>query len=179
ANGKRKIPPPPHIETQVQEPRLDGNHAPRRALDIIMHGLRTSIEESLRLELDAIVELGESEATQNLIRNFFLADKYKKGTSKAPAEKVVHAAVIGAGVMGSGIAQWLSSRGVTVILRDVDSAAIDRGLANIEKTYADAVKRGLLSEEKAKEGRARIVASIQPAILRDVQIVRSEERRVG
>ena len=30
--------------------------------------------------------------------------------------------------------------------------AIDRGLANIEKTYADAVKRGLLTEEKAKEG---------------------------
>jgi 3-hydroxyacyl-CoA dehydrogenase/enoyl-CoA hydratase/3-hydroxybutyryl-CoA epimerase len=73
--------------------------------------------------------------------------------------------------MGSGIAQWLSSRGVSVILRDVDSAAIDRGLANIDKTYADAVKRGLMNEAKAKEGRARIVASTQPMQLRDVQIV--------
>ena len=83
----------------------------------------------------------------------------------------MHAAVIGAGVMGSGIAQWLSSRGVTVILRDVDSAAIDRGIANIEKTYADAVKRGLMNDAKAREGRARIVASTQPVPLRDVQIV--------
>ena len=45
---------------------------------------------------------------------------------------------------------------------------IDRGLANIEKTYADAVKRGLMSEEKAKEGRARIVASTAPMEMRDV-----------
>ena len=73
--------------------------------------------------------------------------------------------------MGSGIAQWLSSRGVSVILRDVNSEAIDRGLANIDKTYADAVKRGLMSEEKAKEGRARIVASTAPIEMRDVQIV--------
>ena len=62
----------------------------------------------------------------------------------------MHAAVIGAGVMGSGIAQWLSSRGVTVILRDIAREQVDRGLANIEKTYADAVKRGLMTEEKAK-----------------------------
>src|SRR5436305_1008585 len=171
ANGKRTIPPPQHIEVQVKEPRADGNHAPRRALDIMMHGLRTSIDESLRLELDAIVELGESEATQNLIRNFFLAEKYKKGKAKAAAEKIVHAAVIGAGVMGSGIAQWLSSRGVTVILRDVSREQIDRGLANIEKTYADAVKRGLMTEQKAKQGRARIVASTAPMELPDVQVV--------
>jgi len=106
-----------------------------------------------------------------LIRNFFLAEKYKKGASKTPAEKVVHAAVIGAGVMGSGIAQWLSSRGVTVIVRDIAREQIDRGLANIEKTYADAVKRGLMRDEKAKEGRARIVASTAPMELRDVQFV--------
>jgi 3-hydroxyacyl-CoA dehydrogenase/enoyl-CoA hydratase/3-hydroxybutyryl-CoA epimerase len=56
-------------------------------------------------------------------------------------------------------------------LRDVDSAAIDRGLAAIDKTYADAVKRGLMSGEKAEAGRARLVASTQPVMLRDVQIV--------
>ena len=148
-----------------------GNAAPARAQEIISKTLRTSIDDSLRMELDAIVELGETESTRNLIRNFFLADKYRKGSSKTSAEKIVHAAVIGAGVMGSGIAQWLSSRGVSVILRDVNSEAIDRGLTNIEKTYADAVKRGLMSEEKAKHGRACIVASTAPVEMRAVQIV--------
>src|SRR5262249_14851968 len=106
-----------------------------------------------------------------LIRNFFLAEKYKRGTSKTPPEKIVHAAVIGAGVMGSGIAQWLSSRGVTVILRDVSRELVDKGLANIEKTYADAVKRGIMTEEKATQGRARIICSTAHVEMRDVAIV--------
>jgi 3-hydroxyacyl-CoA dehydrogenase/enoyl-CoA hydratase/3-hydroxybutyryl-CoA epimerase len=148
-----------------------GNAAPERAWEIVNKTLSISPDQSLRMELDAIVELGESESTQNLIRNFFLAEKYKKGTSKVAPEKVVHAAVIGAGVMGSGIAQWLSSRGVTVILRDIAREQVNRGLANIEKTYADAVKRGLMTEEKAKAGRARIVASTAPMELRDVQFI--------
>src|SRR6202045_665723 len=145
--------------------------ASARALGVIETGLGNPIEESLALELDAIVDLGNTESTRNLLRNFFLAEKYKRGTSKPPAEKIVHAAVIGAGVMGSGIAQWLSSRGVTVILRDVSREMVDRGLANIEKTYADAVKRGILTEAKAQEGRARIICSTAHVEMRDVQIV--------
>ncbi len=160
-----------NTDLTVPPPQPSGNAAPGRAFEIIKSAGRSSIEQSLAMELDAISELGATDATQNLIRNFFLAEKYKKGSSKTPAEKIVHAAVIGAGVMGSGIAQWLSSRGVSVILRDVDTAAIDRGLANIEKTYADAVKRGIMPEAKAKEGRARIVASTAPVNLREVRIV--------
>ena len=168
--GKRKPSAAPKIDQELPVPR-DHNPAPARALEVIKKGLFASTQQSLAFELDAIVDLGKTESTQNLIRNFFLAEKYKKGTSKAASEKVVHAAVIGAGVMGSGIAQWLSSRGVTVILRDIAREQVDRGLANIEKVYADAVKRGLMTEEKAKAGRARIVASTAPMELRDVQFV--------
>src|SRR5437879_3984198 len=153
------------------EGRTSGNAAPSRALEIINRTLSILPNESLKLELEGIVDLGKTESTQNLIRNFFLAEKYKKGTSRTRPEKIVHAAVIGAGVMGSGIAQWLSSRGVTVILRDVAREQIDRGLGNIEKIYGDAVKRGLMTEEKAKQGRARICGSTAPMELRDVQFV--------
>src|SRR5438067_628724 len=156
-------------EGKTSAPRASGNLAPARALEIIRKNL--PLDQSLAAELDAIVELGETDATQNLIRNFFLAEKYKRGSSKQTPEKITHAAVIGAGIMGSGIAQWLSSRGVSVILRDVGTEELTRGLANIEKTYADAVKRGIMTEEKAKEGRARIVASSAPIEMRDVQVV--------
>ena len=169
-DGKSKLSTTPKIDQEIPAPR-DHNPAPARALEVIKKGLSASTQQSLAFELDAIVDLGKTESTQNLIRNFFLAEKYKKGSSKAAVPKVVHAAVIGAGVMGSGIAQWLSARGVTVILRDIAREQIDHGLANIEKTYADAVKRGLMTEEKAKEGRARIVASTAPMELRDVQVV--------
>jgi 3-hydroxyacyl-CoA dehydrogenase/enoyl-CoA hydratase/3-hydroxybutyryl-CoA epimerase len=169
-DGKRKPSPAPKIDQEIPVPR-NHNPAPARAIEVIKKGLFSSAQQSLAFELDAIVDLGKTESTRNLIRNFFLAEKYKKGSAKIPAQKVVHAAVIGAGVMGSGIAQWLSSRGVTVILRDIAREQIDRGLANIEKIYADAVKRGLMSAEKAREGRARIVASTAPMELRDVQFV--------
>src|SRR5437870_848961 len=156
-------------ERKTSAPRASGNLAPARALEIIRKNL--PLDQSLAAELDTIAELGGTDATQNLIRNFFLAEKYKRGSSKQMPEKITHAAVIGAGIMGSGIAQWLSSRGVSVILRDVGTEELTRGLASIEKTYADAVKRGIMTEEKAKEGRARIVASSAPIEMRDVQIV--------
>jgi 3-hydroxyacyl-CoA dehydrogenase/enoyl-CoA hydratase/3-hydroxybutyryl-CoA epimerase len=176
--GKRRL--DPHLnplpdqgeEAAKRHVRVEtGNVASGRACEIIDRTLSISPTESLRMELDTIVDLGKTESTQNLIRNFFLAEKYKKGTSRTPSEKIVHAAVIGAGVMGSGIAQWLSSRGVTVILRDVGREQIDHGLANIEKIYADALKRGLMTEEKAKQGRARICGSTAPMELRDVQFI--------
>src|SRR5437588_8914047 len=179
-DGKRPSPSPlPQGETdggavgggKTSAPRASGNLAPARALEVVTKGLSGTVEDALRMELDTIVELSGTDATQNLIRNFFLAEKYKRGSSKQAPEKITHAAVIGAGVMGSGIAQWLSSRGVSVILRDVGTEELTRGLANIEKTYADAVKRGIMTEEKAKEGRARIVASSAPIELRDVQVV--------
>jgi len=172
--GKREIEgrgPTSPASHELRPPKQSGNPALERAYEIINKTLSISPDESLRLELDGIVDLGRMESTQNLIRNFFLAEKYKRGTSRTPAEKIVHAAVIGAGVMGSGIAQWLSSRGVTVIMRDVAREQINRGLANIEKVYADAVKRGLMSEEKATKGRARICGSTAPMELRDVQFV--------
>src|SRR5438477_153515 len=175
--AKRKIregkrPSPSAFPTgDVAAPRITANVAPGRAYEIITKTSDRSVEQSLAMELDAISELGETDATQNLIRNFFLAEKYKRGSSKQLVEKIAHAAVIGAGVMGSGIAQWLSSRGVSVILRDVGTEELKRGLANIEKTYADAVKRGIMTEEQAKEGRARIVASSVAIEMRDVQVV--------
>src|SRR5213082_1641292 len=170
--GKGKRPSPKISPSKAKTPvPSDPKSARARALGVITTGGANAIDESLKLELDAIVDLGKTESTQNLIRNFFLAEKYKKGTSKTQFEKVAHAAVIGAGVMGSGIAQWLSARGVTVILRDVNRDLLDRGLANIEKVYGDAVKRGLMTEEKAKQGRARIVASTAPMELRDVAFI--------
>lgn len=170
ANGKRPASSPPAASKDLRT-KSEANAAPARALEIITSGKGTSLENSLRMEVDAIVELGKTETTQNLIRNFFLGDKFRKGSSKAPGEKITHAAVVGSGVMGSGIAQWLSSRGVSVILRDVSTEQLDRGLASIEKTYGDAVKRGLMSEEKAKQGRARIIASTNPGEMRDIEIV--------
>lgn len=171
-DGKRPMPETaPAAVARLTAPAASGNPAPERAFALIAQAGDRSIDESLRLELETIVELAATDSSQNLIRNFFLTEKYKRGTSKTAAAKIVHTAVIGAGVMGSGIAQWLSARGVSVILRDVALEQLTQGLAKIEKVYSDAVKRGILSEEKAKQGRARVVASADPGPMRNVEVV--------
>src|SRR3954466_3190466 len=68
AEGKRKIEKMESKGGDVPVPRGGGNPAPARALEVITTGANKSIDESLALELDGIVELGKTEATQNLIR---------------------------------------------------------------------------------------------------------------
>ena len=64
---------------------------------------------------------------------------------------VNRAAVVGAGTMGGGIAMVLANAGIPVLLKDTDQAAMDRGLANIQKNYAGSVKRGRFTQQFADE----------------------------
>lgn len=64
--------------------------------------------------------------------------------------------VIGAGQMGSGIAQVMAAHGVEVILRDIKQEFVDRGLGNIEKNLAHSVAKGRITEEDKKATLARI-----------------------
>jgi len=59
-------------------------------------------------------------------------------------------------VMGAGIAQWLSARGLHVILRDIDPARVAAGMASAAGVYASAVKRRVFAEREARAGLARI-----------------------
>ncbi len=64
--------------------------------------------------------------------------------------RVQRAAVIGAGAMGSGIACVLSQCGIEVLLKDVEQAAVDRGLGNIKKMFDSRVKKGMAQPEADK-----------------------------
>jgi 3-hydroxybutyryl-CoA dehydrogenase len=63
--------------------------------------------------------------------------------------KIQRVAVIGAGAMGSGIAQVLSQSGMEVILKDIKQEFVDRGLANIRRMYDSRVKKDVLTESEA------------------------------
>jgi len=67
--------------------------------------------------------------------------------------------VIGAGQMGSGIAQVAASAGLQVVMNDVKDEFIDRGLAGIEKSLGRMTKKGKISEEDAQAVLARIEGS--------------------
>src|SRR5262249_3937732 len=99
-------------------------------------------------------ELAQTPAAANLIQLFFLQDRAKKlrYPGAEPGAPVHQAAVIGAGVMGAGIAQWLSARGLRVILRDVDAARVGSGMATVQKRYDAGVKRHTFTKHEARAG---------------------------
>ncbi|MEO8205385.1 MAG: 3-hydroxyacyl-CoA dehydrogenase NAD-binding domain-containing protein [Chthoniobacterales bacterium] len=148
-----------------------GNYpAALKAVEVVTQGFRSSIPLSLRLERAAILELAETEACQNLIRLFFLQEKAKH--LKAPkAITVNNAAVIGAGVMGAGIAQWFSARGLHVLLRDIAPEYLAKGLMHASRLYVAAVRRKLMSPTDAQAGMDRIVPVEKEASLHLVDIV--------
>jgi 3-hydroxyacyl-CoA dehydrogenase/enoyl-CoA hydratase/3-hydroxybutyryl-CoA epimerase len=70
----------------------------------------------------------------------------KKAPPTAPLRTI---GIVGAGVMGSGIAQWCAMHGYGVILCDTSKEAIDRGVTFIRDLFADAVKRGRVTAGEA------------------------------
>ena len=126
-----------------------------KALEVATGGVRESIAGSLALERDAILELAQTEACKNLIRVFFLQERAKKlwapgQKASAKLPQVQQVAVIGAGIMGAGIAQWASAREVKVLLRDINAEQVGKGMASIGQLYAQAVKRHAFTKVEAR-----------------------------
>src|SRR5690606_27148009 len=92
---------------------------------------------SLKREREAVAGLIVRPECTNLFQVYLLQERAKK-LARQEAESVSvreSAAVIGAGVMGAGIAQWLSAKGVQVLLRDVDAERVAAGMERIRKLY--------------------------------------------
>jgi len=122
--------------------------APLKAIDVMINGLSVSRDESLKLEQEAFAELLSSDVASNLVSIFFLQERSKK-TPGDKDFKVKNAAVIGAGVMGAGIAQWISSRGIKVLLKDIKPEFVAKGIASINKLYSAAVKKRVMTKSEA------------------------------
>ena len=80
-------------------------------------------------------------------------------------------AVIGAGNMGSGIAQKMATEGFRVLLVDLNEAQLDRGLAGIKKTLEEGVARKIFKEDQAAQILGRVEKTTDWAKLREAELV--------
>lgn len=157
-----------------------GNYpAATRAIEVATAALGASEEGGLRMEREAFVELAKTDAARNLMGIFFLQERAKKtkppedvaGGAAADVKPLKKVAVVGAGLMGAGIAQWSAGRGLRVVLKDINAGALAKGMQSISKIFADAAKRRVFTKADAQAGYDRVVPVAGDVPLRDVDLV--------
>ncbi|HEV3037414.1 MAG TPA: 3-hydroxyacyl-CoA dehydrogenase NAD-binding domain-containing protein [Candidatus Angelobacter sp.] len=128
-----------------------GLMAPLAAIDAVEAATKLpTFEEGCEAERKLFTECLYSNQSKAMIHVFFgerevaKIPDVPKGTPTIPVNS---ASVVGAGTMGGGIAMALANAGIPVLLKETEQAALDRGLATIQKNYANSVKRGRFTQQ--------------------------------
>ncbi len=137
--------------------------APEAAMSAVVECAAVDFETASRIESRYLVHLATHPVSKNLITTFFFQmNEIKNGKGRpegVPPATVQRLGVLGAGMMGAGIAQAAAQRGIPVVMKDVSLEAAQKGKARIEKTLAKAVEKGKLTPEKM----AQALALVTPA----------------
>jgi 3-hydroxyacyl-CoA dehydrogenase/enoyl-CoA hydratase/3-hydroxybutyryl-CoA epimerase len=131
-----------------------------KAIDVVTRAAHGSIDDGLKFEREAVAELIQNRDTSRLIDLFFKREEAAKRPAATGTAIPIHdAVVIGAGVMGSGIAHALASRGVRVLMTDVAAESLSRGLERIRGVVSEASHRRLVTQVQARDTLDRIATT--------------------
>ncbi|MFJ7119403.1 3-hydroxyacyl-CoA dehydrogenase NAD-binding domain-containing protein [Streptomyces albogriseolus] len=134
--------------------------APRNILAAAVETAQVDVDTAFEIEARYLTELVTGQITKNMIQGFFFdlqaVNSGARRPKDVPARKVTKVAVLGAGMMGAGIAYSCAAAGIDVVLKDVSADAAVRGKGYSEKLCAKAVARGRTTQEKADALLARI-----------------------
>ncbi|QJE72139.1 3-hydroxyacyl-CoA dehydrogenase [Aerophototrophica crusticola] len=140
-----------------------GNYpAPAAILSCVYEGTQLPMDTALRVESKYFTSLFLTPVARNMIRTLFInkgkADKLSRRPADVPRNKIRKIGMLGAGMMGAGIAYVAAMAGITVVLVDQTQEAAERGKGYAAKLLADAVAKGRMTKAKA-DG---ILSLIQP-----------------
>ena len=153
-----------------------GNYpAQRYILSCVYEGLQVPMDAALRIESRYFTKLLMRPESRNMIRSLFLSKQSLDKGSRRPAgqekSEIKKIGVIGAGFMGAGITTVSAQAGIEVVLIDVNQEGADKGKQHAVDFFAKGVKRGKISEEKAKKLADLITATTDYGALKDVDLV--------
>ena len=151
-----------------------GARAPFAAVDAIEACVTKDFEAGSARERELFADCVLSTESRALVHMFFAEREVSKIPDipkDTPTHDIKRAAVIGAGTMGGGIAMSYANVGIPVLLKDVDQAGLDRGMATIRKNYESTVSKGKLSPEAMAKTLALITPTTTYDGFDDVDIV--------
>ncbi|MEU6159882.1 3-hydroxyacyl-CoA dehydrogenase NAD-binding domain-containing protein [Streptomyces sp. NPDC047130] len=127
--------------------------APRAILAAAVEGSQVDFETAQIVESRYFAELAAGQTAKNMTQAFFFDLQAVNSGANRPQgvapRTVTKVAVLGAGMMGAGIAYSCARAGIEVVLKDVSAEAAAKGKAYSEKLCAKAVSRGRTTQEKA------------------------------
>lgn len=146
------------------------------AIEVVSRGAAGPVDDSLNREREAVLRLADTPEAKNLMRLFFLQEnakrfRFSESVDEENLPAIERVAVIGAGVMGAGIAQWVASRNIPVLLRDIDRGRVAAGMENIRKLFSAATKRRIFSAHEARSRMDLISPSAEPVSLKRSDLV--------
>ena len=153
-----------------------GNYpAPIAIINCIYEGLQLSIDKALTVECRYFTHCVLSSESKNMIRTLFInmneANKGAARPSDIPPTNLNKIGILGAGMMGAGIAYVAATNGLNVVLKDVTIEAAEKGKAYSVKLLDEKLANNLLSKEKYDEILARIVTTNIPSGIADCDMV--------
>ncbi|MFQ3788461.1 fatty acid oxidation complex subunit alpha FadB [Halomonas sp. A29] len=127
--------------------------APIEAIKVIQKGAGEERTRAQAIEAKAFAKLAMTDVAFNLV-GLFMNDqvvKKKAGKFEKQARAVKQTAVLGAGIMGGGIAYQSASKGTPILMKDIKEEAIELGLKESRKLFAKQVERNKLTTEQMAE----------------------------
>lgn len=150
------------LMAKMATPQSQHQPAARLAVEAMARGAICGRDEALDHERTLFVQVAKTQAADAMIQAFHNQQALKKlfGRHRANARLVRTAGVLGAGIMGGGIAFTSAIKGVPVRLKDIAQGQLDLGMAEARKQIARQIKSGRVSEEKGKQ----VLADIRPQL---------------
>lgn len=137
--------------------------APRHILAAAVESTQVPVDRAWEIETRYFVDLVTGQVAKNMMKAFFFdLQAINAGRSRpdgVPTYEARKVAVLGAGMMGAGIAYACARAGMDVVLKDVDVANAEKGRAYSQRLLAKAVARGKMEQGKADEVLGRITAT--------------------
>jgi 3-hydroxyacyl-CoA dehydrogenase/enoyl-CoA hydratase/3-hydroxybutyryl-CoA epimerase len=135
--------------------------APEKILDVAVNSMRMTFDAALRMETRRFIGLMATKESKAAISTFFFGmNAIKSGKVRPEGDrwKATSAAVLGAGMMGSGIAYAHAKRGLKTLLKDTEMANAEKGKGYSEKLCDKAIGRGRMDED----AKTALLSQIEP-----------------
>jgi 3-hydroxyacyl-CoA dehydrogenase / enoyl-CoA hydratase / 3-hydroxybutyryl-CoA epimerase / enoyl-CoA isomerase len=147
--------------------------SPVAAITAMQQGGGRNRDDALKIEAKAFARMAKTPTAFNLV-TIFLGDQVVGKLAKTMARtapKVESAAVLGAGIMGGGIAYQSASRGIPIVMKDIQEKAITLGLSEAEKLLVKRVERGRMTTGEMAATLTRIRPTLSFGDFKGVDLV--------